>query len=124
MERWNMPPGTLRTKLDIADWLLYSISEIGKIVGRENLEGKVVVLRKRLKYGVKKELLPLIRIRDIGRVRARKLFNAGIKGIEDVRKAKPELLEKLIGAKTARKLIENLEIKKERAKVGIEKYSE
>ena len=43
--------------MDIADWLLYGISEIGKIVGRENLEGKVVVLRKRLKYGVKKELL-------------------------------------------------------------------
>ncbi len=123
-DEYNMPPGTLRTKLDIADWLLYSLGEIALIINRDKIISKVNILRKRLKYGIKKELLPLIRIRDIGRVRARKLFNAGIKGIEYVRKAKPELLEKLLGVKIARKIIENLEIKEERAKGGIEKYSE
>jgi len=122
MERWNMPPGTLRTKLDIADWLLYGISEIGKIVGREKLEGKVVILRKRLKYGVKKELLPLIRIRDIGRVRARKLFDAGIQGVEDIQKAKMDVLVKLVGQKTAEKLKERLEIKEEKSE--LQKYIE
>ncbi|HIJ98477.1 TPA: DEAD/DEAH box helicase [archaeon] len=123
-DRYNMPPGTMRSKLDIADWLLYSLAEIALILSREKLVPKVNLLRKRLKYGVKRELLPLIRIRDIGRVRARRLFNAGIKGIEDVRKAKPEVLEKLVGVKIAKKLIENLEIKSERAKIGLEKYSE
>ncbi len=123
-DEYNMAPGTLRTKLDIADWLLYSLGEIAPIIGRDKIIPTVNILRKRLKYGVKKELLPLIRIRDIGRVRARKLFSAGIKGIEDVRKTKPELLEKLIGSKIARKLIENLEIKEDREKGGIEKYSE
>lgn len=123
-ERYNMPPGTLRTKLDIADWLLYSTAEIGKLVNREKIEPKINVLRKRLKYGVKKELMPLIRIRDIGRVRARRLFNAGIKNAEEIRNAKPDVLAKLVGQKIAQKLAENLEIKEEGEKIGLEKYSE
>ena len=123
-DRYNMPPGTLRTKLDTADWLLYSLAEIAQIIGRDKIVAKVNLLRKRLKYGVKGELLPLIRVREIGRVRARKLFNAGIKNIEGIRNARSEVLEKLVGVKIARKLIENLEIKREKAKVGIEKYSE
>ncbi|HIJ97965.1 TPA: ATP-dependent DNA helicase, partial [archaeon] len=82
----------------------------------------VVVLRKRLKYGVKKELLPLIRIRDIGRVRARKLFNAGIQGVEDIQNAKMDVLVKLVGQKTAEKLKERLEIKEEKSE--LQKYIE
>ncbi len=123
-DKYNMPPGTLRSKLEIADWLLYSLAEISLILNRERLIPKVNLLRKRLKYGVKKELLPLTRIRDIGRVRARRLFNSRIKGIEDIRKAKPEVLTKILGKKVAQKLIENLEIKRESARVGLEKYSE
>ena len=86
------------------------------------MEIKVNVLRKRLKYGVKKELLPLIRIKDVGRVRARKMFNAGIKGVEDIKNTKLEVLAKLVGQKIAEKLKERLEIKEE--KIELEKYIE
>ena len=40
-------------------------------------------------------------LKNIGRVRARKLFKAGIKDIKGVKKAKPADLSQLIGAKTA-----------------------
>ncbi len=108
-DRHNMPPGTLRTKLSIADWLLYSCSEIAKIINNQKISPKISILRKRLKYGVKRELLPLVRIKSIGRVRARKLFNTGIKNVEDIQKADPEKLEKLLGKKIARKILENVE---------------
>jgi helicase len=108
-DKYNIPPGTLRTKLEIADWLLYSCSEIARILQRVKIIPKTNVLRKRLKYGVKMELLPLVRVRNIGRVRARNLFKAGIKNIKDIKKAKPEKLEKLIGKKITGKVLGQLE---------------
>lgn len=106
--KYNMPPGTMRTKLNVADWLLYACSEIARLTQREKIIPMTNVLRKRLKYGVKMELLPLVRIRNIGRVRARNLYNAGIKGVEDVKKAPKEKLAGLIGKKTTEKILEQL----------------
>ncbi|MFO7872200.1 MAG: DEAD/DEAH box helicase [Candidatus Undinarchaeales archaeon] len=103
-EKYSIPPGTLRTKLNIADWLLYSCSEIAKIKRRKKIISKIKALRKRLKYGVKKELLPLVRVRNIGRVRARKLYQAGIKNIKDIRKADQKKLQKLLGKKISKKV--------------------
>lgn len=108
-EKYNIPPGTLRTKLNIADWLLYACSEVAKIKKRRKLVPKINALRKRLKYGVKKELLPLVRVRDIGRVRARKLYSAGIKNIKDIQKASEKKIRKSIGKKTAKKVKERVE---------------
>ncbi len=103
-DKYGIPPGTLRTKLNIADWLLYACSEIAKIKRRKKLIPKINALRKRLKYGVRKELLPLVRVRNIGRVRARKLYQAGIKNIKDLRKAEQKKLEKLLGKKISKKV--------------------
>jgi len=44
-------------------------------------------LVERISYGAAKELLPIIKIKGIGRVRARNLYNAGYKDIEAIRKA-------------------------------------
>jgi helicase len=38
----------------------------------------------RVNYGVKEELVPLCRIPDIGKVRANKLWAAGIKSAKDI----------------------------------------
>ncbi|MCD4842487.1 MAG: ATP-dependent DNA helicase, partial [Methanosarcinales archaeon] len=52
-------------------------------------------------YGAAKELLPIIKIKGIGRVRARKLYNAGYKDIEAIRKAEFKALADIIGPKIA-----------------------
>jgi len=109
-DTFGMPPGTFRTKLNIADWLLYACGEIARLTGREKLIDKMKMLRKRLKYGVKLELLPLIRIRNIGRVRARRLHDVGIKNVEDIKTAKPEVLAKILGKKVAGKIMEQLDM--------------
>jgi len=54
-----------------------------------------------MKYGVREELLPLLRLEQIGRVRARKLYNNKIKDIGDVKKADFLKLVQILGEKVA-----------------------
>ena len=58
-------------------------------------------LRKRLQSGIKEELILLCELRGIGRVRARRLFNAQIKNVSDVKNAPVEQLAKILGPTTA-----------------------
>lgn len=101
LENYNIRPGETRYKIDKAEWLFYACSEFAKILGMKEL---ISLLRKtevRVKYGVKEELLPLLKLSQIGRVRARKLYNAQIKTLRDVKKADLATLAFLIGKKTA-----------------------
>ena len=56
-------------------------------------------LRLQIKYGVKEELLPLIRLKGIGRVRARKLFAQGIRDLGAVKNADGTSLSQILGSK-------------------------
>jgi helicase len=54
-----------------------------------------------LRHGVREELLELVKLPNIGRKRARALYNAGFKNVEAIANAKPAELLKVegIGAK-------------------------
>jgi helicase len=112
METFNIAPGELHSRLEISDWLLYSIVEIGKIISiEENLLREIKKLRVRMQYGIKEDLLDLIKLGGIGRVRARILFDAGIKSIKDLRKISPESLSKILHSKTlAQKIRQQLNL--------------
>ena len=101
LENYNARPGELKSKLDIADWLLYASEEISRILHFQYLNKEIVKLRLRLKHGVKEELLPLVKIRDIGRVRARKLYYNRIKDVGDVKRADYTKLAQILGNKVA-----------------------
>ncbi|RLJ06547.1 MAG: hypothetical protein DRP12_03840, partial [Candidatus Aenigmatarchaeota archaeon] len=107
LEKFGITPGELRARLEIADWLSYSAAELGLLKGLETRQIKK--LRVRLQYGVKEELLPLVKLKGIGRVRARMLFSAGIKRLADLKKAPLESLERLLGPKLARELKAQIE---------------
>ena len=107
LENYNTRPGELRSKMDIADWLLYATEEISRILEFQHLNKEIVKLRLRLRYGVKEELLPLVRIPGIGRVRARKLFFNRIKDVGDVKNADLMKLSQILGQQVA------LNVKKE-----------
>ncbi len=74
---YDIGPGDLRTIVELGDWLLYSSEEIGKIFKLKDEVRRLSLLRTRVRYGVKDELLQLITLRGIGRVRARNLYDAG-----------------------------------------------
>src|SRR3989338_6485977 len=101
LEEYNVRPGELRAKIDIADWLLYSTEELAKLLHFQSVLKEIVKLRLRLKYGVKEELLALIRLENVGRVRARILFRNRIKDVQDLKSADLVTLTQLLGEKTA-----------------------
>jgi len=101
LEQYNTRPGEIKVKLDIADWLLYSASELTRMLNFKEILREIMKLRLRLKHGVKEELLPLLKLKGVGRVRGRKMFRIGIKDIKDVKKADVMTLVQLLGKKTA-----------------------
>ncbi len=101
LEHYDVRPGETRAKLKTGDWLLYTLGEIARIKQRMGLLKEIQKMRYRLRYGVKEELLPLLRLEGIGRVRARLLFRNGVRDLGDVRKAELGRLENLLGRKIA-----------------------
>ncbi len=101
LETYSATPGELKYKIDIADWLLYSCVELAKLLPHVKFVAECNKLRSRLKYGAREELLPLLKLKNIGRIRARKLFANRIKDVGDVRKADFIVLTQLIGRATA-----------------------
>ena len=104
MKQYNIQPGILYAKLRIAEWLCYALFEISKLIGTENHIPNLGKMQKRLKYGVKEELLILTELKGIGRIRARALKKAGFESIAKIKQAPVERLTEVIGSKIAQKL--------------------
>jgi helicase len=92
----------------VADWLTYSLQELGLLIGMKDKLKDIRRLRVQLKYGVHENLIPLVRLRSVGRVRGRKLYAAGFKTVASLRKAPLETLSKLVGPKVAYNIKEQL----------------
>jgi helicase len=114
--KFKVTPGEFFGRRHIADWLIYSLHEFALILGYKELLKHIRKLRVRIEYGVKEELIPFVRLKQIGRIRARKLFNSGIKSLADLKKAPIEKLSNVVGPSTAKIIKDQLEGKKEMKK--------
>lgn len=92
---FGIGPGDLRTLVELSDWLLYSSSEIAKIFNVKETVKSLSQLRVRVEYGIREELLALVSLRGIGRVRARNLYNSGFRSLKDIKEANLEELSKV-----------------------------
>jgi helicase len=101
LEKYKIRPGELNMKLNNSDWLIYSAEEIAKIIKAKSLLSVLSKLRVRIQYGAKEELLTLLKLKNIGRVRARKLCNAGFTDLGKLRKADINILAKTVGKSIA-----------------------
>jgi len=101
LEKYDVRPGEIYGKLERIDWLLYSASELSRLLKMISINKELNKLRYRIKYGVKEELIPLLQLKNIGRVRARTMFRNGIKDISDVKKVDFSTLSRLIGKNVA-----------------------
>jgi len=97
VERFGVGPGDIHTLVDLSDWLLYSAGEIGAVFGLKEAVKALSLLRTRVTYGVREELLELVSLRGIGRVRGRALFEAGYRDLSTIEKATVEELSKVPG---------------------------
>jgi helicase len=94
--KYGIGPGDIRSRVENGEWLLYSMREIARLYG-DPLVGQLNPLVLRIRYGIKEELLPLVKLRNIGRKRARVLFGAGFGTIEELSTASHRELESLPG---------------------------
>jgi helicase len=108
LERYDIRPGEIRYKLDNADWLFYACEELARLMSFQPLLKEISRVRFRVRYGVKEELLTLLKLKNVGRVRARKLFDNRLKNIADVRKADIAALAQLVGPGIAKSIKEQL----------------
>jgi helicase len=107
-DKIGVEPGDMHRMVEISDWLAYSLYEVAKLLKREDLLVSIHDLRIRVKYGIKEELLPLVTLEGIGRIRARALYDAGFTDIKKVAEASESKLSAIpkIGPAVANKLKE------------------
>ncbi len=92
LESLGAEPGDLHRAVDSADWLLYCLSELARLFGRQEVIKEANYLGKRVAMGVKGELVELTKLRGIGRVRARALYNFGFRSLKSIKEAPVEKL--------------------------------
>nr|MDO8100351.1 ATP-dependent DNA helicase [Candidatus Njordarchaeota archaeon] len=110
IENFDVGSGDIFRYVESADWLLYSTYEIAKLLNTKAVLPLVADVRERVTEGVKEELLELVKLKGIGRVRARMLYNAGFKTIRDLRNSKPSKLMSIptIGPEVAKSVYEQV----------------
>ncbi len=102
LETYSVRPGELHSRLAIIDWLAYSAAELARILKQHQHIQQLHNLRQRLKYGVKEELLALLKLQGIGRIRARKLHKNGVRDIGGVKTVSASTLSELLGPALAK----------------------
>jgi len=85
-DQLKIESGDMHRMVQTAEWLIYCLRELAKQAGNANLLEELDILRKRVIYGIREELIELVKIKGIGRIRARKLYNNGVKTLDDLSK--------------------------------------
>lgn len=118
--KYDIGPGDLRMYSETLEWLMHAASQLARTLGLMDHAENLEILKLRVKYGVKPELIELVQLEGVGRARARLLYSAGYKTIEDIAHATPsQLVSRVrgIGEKLARVIIESAREKMKRGYV-------
>jgi helicase len=107
-ERYSVGPGDIRGKVETAQWLLGAAESLAGELGL-SCAPAIREARTRVEHGVRAELVDLAGVRGVGRKRARRLHDAGVRTRADLREAdKSVVLAALRGRRgTAENVLEN-----------------
>jgi helicase len=110
LETHRVEPGDLLRMVDTAKWLLHATYQLAELFGHRDLMNPVYELQIRCAKGVKSELVPLVELQGVGRVRARALYNAGFKDMQTLKYASVTDLMNvpMIGPTLAKKIKEQV----------------
>jgi helicase len=113
-DKVGVEPGDMHRMVEIGGWLTYSLYEVAKLLKREDLLTEIHNLRTRIKYGVREELIQIVALEGIGRVRARALYDAGLTDTRKLARVSDSKLAAIskIGPTVAAKLKEQLKKQK------------
>jgi len=86
-DRFNIGPGDIHRFVESTQWLLHAASIIAELFKFHKLTFVLENLRTRVQYGIKEELLELVRLKGVGRIRARNLYLKGYRKLADLKTA-------------------------------------
>ncbi|MEM3832025.1 MAG: DEAD/DEAH box helicase [Thermoprotei archaeon] len=106
IDMYNVGSGDIYSYTQTAHWIGYAAYELMKLLDKMDHAKMLNKLYKRLADGVKEELLELVRMPGIGRVKARLLYNYGFTSLEKLASAKDSEILKIpgIGPETLRSI--------------------
>ncbi len=110
-ERYSVGPGDIYGMVESVTWLLHGSAELARMFASA-FHTNVREYEICMKNGTRRELLPLIRLRGIGRVRARRLFNNGMTTPDEILARGSEEVTKLLGVGVAEQIFDQLLRKK------------
>lgn len=104
---FGVGPGDIYRHVESAEWLLYGAGRIAELNHYKQITFVLENLRRRVRYGIKEELLELASLHGVGRIRARQLFSHGYRTIQDLQLASAEQLGsiKSIGKALAKDIV-------------------
>ena len=102
--RYGIGPGDIYNAVEGVGWLLHASGRLARLFAPEHHE-EVEETTLRIRHGIRRELIPLVRVKGIGRVRARRLFTNGITTPDALVAADPSLIGSIVGGKTAESII-------------------
>ena len=93
-EQWGVQPGDLRSRVELLEWLLFAMrrilaeddefSNLNK-GAHKTLYDSIDEVHRRVRYGCKSDILGLVAIKGVGRVRAREMADTlGVSDASDV----------------------------------------
>jgi len=86
-DSFGIGPGDIYRHMEAAGWLLHAGVIFAELFGMRDLSFTLGNLRNRIRYGIKEELIPLVQLKGVGRVRARALHKKGYRRISNLQKA-------------------------------------
>ena len=104
-ERFGVGGGDIHAAVENLKWLLHAAKRIAREFA-PSLEQEMSILEMRVANGVKEELIPLISLKGIGRVRARRLFSRGITNPAELLAADKSELVSILGAVTTENVLQ------------------
>jgi helicase len=85
-DQFSIGPGDVYRHNESARWLLHAAITFADLFHFRSLTFPLATLRDRIQYGIKEELIPLTRLKGIGRIRARQLYQNGFRTLADFKR--------------------------------------
>jgi helicase len=105
--KFGIGEGDIHAIAEIAEWLMHVTTQLSRLLALKGAK-EASELEKRIHYGAGPELMELLDISSVGRVRARKLYEGGFRSITDLAGAAPEKITALLGPKIAERIFKQV----------------